>query len=114
MLTSMPVTVYAGRELRGFVVALNEDGILAALPVGVSAEKIVEVEFEMPDDERRMRVVGEVTWSNVYVGADGVGFSGVGIEFFGIGDEGREYLEQFVSANDGEAYWQQRELDTLI
>jgi hypothetical protein len=114
MLTSMPVTVYAGRKLCGFVVALNEDGILAALPLGVSAEKIVEVEFEMPDADCRMRVVGEVTWSNVYVGADGVGFSGVGIEFFGIGDEGREYLQQFVSANDGEAYWQQRELDSLV
>ena len=112
-LTSVPVTVHAGRRLRGFIIAINERGLLAALPHGVSAEKMVEVAFEMPDGDRTLRVVGEVAWSNFYVDSDGIGFSGVGIEFLGIGAEGRDYLEDFVAANDGERLWDSGELDVL-
>jgi hypothetical protein len=111
---SLPVTIHAGHSLRGFIISMTPKGILAALPSGLSAGKIVEVEFEMPDGDSRLRVVGEVSWSNFYVSDDGVGFTGVGIEFFGIGDVGLGYLEDFVSANRGDRYWQHRELDVAV
>lgn len=102
----IPVTIHAGRAQRGYLIDMNDRGVFAALPTGLPEDKLVEVEFEMPDGFQKLRVVGEVSWSNFYIGDDGVAFPGVGVEFLGVADEGLAILEQFVTANEGHADWQ--------
>ena len=102
----IPVTIHAGQAQRGYLIDMNDRGLFAALPKGLPKDKLVEVEFEMPDGFQTLRVVGEVTWSSFYSGDDGVAFPGVGVEFLGVADESLDMLEQFVTANEGHADWQ--------
>jgi hypothetical protein len=103
--TTVPVTVHAGQSQRGFLLDVNDRGMFAALPNSLPAERVVEVEFEMPEGDQRLRVVGEVSGSSYYVGEDGVGFRGVSVAFYGIGDEGLDHLERFVGAGLGDPSW---------
>lgn len=93
------VTIHAGQSHRGYLLNMNKRGVFVALPSGIRPDKIVEIEFVMPNGRERLRVVGEVTWSYIYVGSDGASFPGVGVEFLGVEEDGFDQLERFVSAN---------------
>ena len=77
-------------------VNVSRDGILlrADLPLAIGTE--IKMEFSLPGRVKKIRVRGEVVWSNELKGSDEQPFTGKGIHFIGYEKGCRDLLQDYA------------------
>jgi hypothetical protein len=96
---AVPVTLRGDGEHEALALEVTDDGVIVALDRMLPADALIETEFADPWSDRRFRVFGEVLRASFLVGFGGQAMPAAEIRFFGLDDDGRALLRDFVSAH---------------
>lgn len=96
---AVPVTVRGHGGHDAIALEVTDTGVFLALDHMLPTDAMVETEFTDPWSDRRFKVYGEVLRSTFLIGAGGQALPAAEIRFFGLDDDGRALLRDFVSAH---------------
>jgi hypothetical protein len=95
----VPVKLRGTAEHDGLALEVTDRGVVVALDRILPTDAMIETEFSDPRSDRRFRIFGEVRRSTFLVGASGQALPAAEIQFFGLDDDGRALLRDFVAAH---------------
>ena len=92
-----PVVINGEETHEATMTNISAGGIFVAVDAPLPEDELVEIEFSIPDTDRRLRVLGEVRWFEADPPEDAQ--PGAGIEFINLGSEGLDLVREFVEGN---------------
>lgn len=98
---SLAVTLTSESNLYvGFADNMSEGGLFVATHELIGIGKQVDLEVQLPGEEKPIRVSGEVRWQRTVADPSNGVLPGFGAEFVDLSPEDRQRLEQFLEQRE--------------